>query len=115
MDYKRKSFYVNQQQSSSYNEDFVPKKVKFNLEPKDENTYLKEELKDIKNKLEELKKYINQPMVPLEEYLKLEKENQELKQKLEQFILEKNINVIAPNSNYNYLRTTFSNVGLYWS
>jgi regulator of replication initiation timing len=115
MDYKRKSIYVNQQQSSSYNKDFAPKKVKFNLEPKYEEQSLQEELKDIKNKLEELKKYINQPMVPLEEYLKLEKENQELKQKLEQIMLEKSICVPEPSSNYNYLRTTFSNVGLYWS
>jgi hypothetical protein len=99
MDYKRKSFYVNQQQSSSYNEDFAPKKVKFNLEPKDENTSLKEELKDVQNKLEELKKYINQPMVPLEEYLKLEKENQELQQKILLLLLAR------PASSYDYLHT----------
>jgi hypothetical protein len=112
MDYKRKSFYLNQQ-AASYNGDLAPKKVKFNLQPKDEEQSLQEELKDIKQKLEELKKYVNQPMVPLEEYLKLEKENQELKQKIEHNMLEKNINVVGPS--INYLRSTIGNVGLYWS
>jgi hypothetical protein len=83
MDSKRKSFYLNEQTKSTHNRYLAPKKVKFDIEAdKPETESIKAELDFIKQELIKLKASMNQPMIPLEDYLKLESENTKLKQLL---------------------------------
>lgn len=83
MESKRKSFYLNEQTQSNHNQYLAPKKVKFDIAiDMSENDSIKVELDQIKSELIQLKKYLNQPMIPLEDYLKLESENNELKKEI---------------------------------